>query len=118
MEVSIIIPVLNKLEFTIQCLDRIWRNTGDGIAYDVIVVDNASADGTREWFERAPRFQRPLQYVRNERNLGFAKANNLGAQLSRAEYLLFLNNDTLVQPGWLAEMLRVVRSAPSVGVVG
>jgi GT2 family glycosyltransferase/glycosyltransferase involved in cell wall biosynthesis len=118
MDVSIIIPVLNKLEFTRQCLDRIWRNTGDEITYEVIIVDNASSDGTQQWFADATRFPKPLRYHRNTQNLGFAKGNNVGASLTRAEYLLFLNNDTLVQPGWLSEMLRVLRSDPSVGIVG
>src|SRR4051794_11127452 len=118
MDVSIIIPVLNKIEFTRQCLDRIWRNSGDDIAYEVIVVDNASSDGTQDWFADVARFPRAVQYVRNEVNLGYAKANNIGARLSAARYLLFLNNDTLVQPGWLREMLRVAGSDPSIGVVG
>jgi GT2 family glycosyltransferase/glycosyltransferase involved in cell wall biosynthesis len=117
-EVSIVIPVLNQIEFTRQCLDRIWRNTGSDIAYDVIIVDNASSDGTSDWFKNVTTFPRPLRYVRNACNEGFAKGNNTGARLSGAEYLLFLNNDTLVQPGWLSEMLRVSRSDRSIGVVG
>src|SRR5437867_9718000 len=50
-DVSIVIPVFNKLAFTRQCLDRIWRNTSDDVPYEVIVVDNGSADGTRERFK-------------------------------------------------------------------
>jgi GT2 family glycosyltransferase/glycosyltransferase involved in cell wall biosynthesis len=118
MEVSVIIPVLNKLEFTRQCLDRLWRNTGEEITYEVIIVDNASFDGTQEFFADASRFPRPLRYHRNPRNLGFAIGNNIGASLTQGDYLLFLNNDTLVQPGWLSEMLRAIRSDPSVGIVG
>jgi len=118
MDVSIIIPVLNKLEFTNQCLDRIWRNSGDDLAYELIVVDNASSDGTRERFAAAHQFPRPLRYIRNEENVGFARANNQGAQLSGARYLLFLNNDTLVQTGWLREMVRVARAWPRAGIVG
>jgi GT2 family glycosyltransferase/glycosyltransferase involved in cell wall biosynthesis len=118
MDVSIIIPVLNKIEFTRQCLDRIWRNTGDRVSYEVIIVDNASSDGTQDWFADVAEFPGHVQYVRNGQNLGYAKGNNIGARLSRAGYLLFLNNDTLVQPGWLSEMLRVARSASSIGVVG
>ena len=117
-EVSIIIPVLDKLEFTRQCLDRIWRNTGDEVAYEVIVVDNASSDGTADWFATASRSPRPVRYHRNAENLGFAKGNNIGARLTQGEHLLFLNNDTLVQPRWLAEMLRVRRSNSAIGVVG
>ena len=72
-DVSIIIPVLNKLEFTRQCLDRIWRDTGDAASYEVIVVDNGSTDGTPEWFASEPPPE-ALRYRRNDRNLGFAKA--------------------------------------------
>jgi GT2 family glycosyltransferase/glycosyltransferase involved in cell wall biosynthesis len=117
-DVSIIIPVLNKLQFTRQCLDRIRRNTGDSIDYEVIVVDNGSSDETEEWFKTVATSVPRLRYHRNPQNLGFAKGNNLGAGLSHGEYLVFLNNDTLVQPGWLSEMLRVIRSDPSVGIVG
>ena len=60
-DVSIIIPVLDRLEFTRQCLDRIFRNTGDKIGYQVIVVDNASTDGTAEWFAGAIRFPGPVR---------------------------------------------------------
>jgi GT2 family glycosyltransferase len=116
LEVSIIIPVLNKLAFTRQCLDRIWRHTGEAASYEVVVVDNGSSDGTREWFEANPH--PGLRYHRNATNLGFAKANNIGASVSRGRCLLFLNNDTLVRPGWLQEMLRVMRSDASIGIVG
>ena len=116
LEVSIVIPVLNKLEFTRQCLDRIWRETGDADSYDVVVVDNGSSDGTREWFAAHP--QPRLRYHRNETNLGFAKANNLGASIGEGRHLLFLNNDTIVRPGWMSEMLRVVRADAAVGIVG
>ena len=117
-DVSIIIPVLNRIEFTRQCLDRIWRNSGDAVSYEVIVIDNASTDGTADWFAGASQFPKPLRYERNSTNLGFGKANNGGARLSRGEHLLFLNNDTLVQPGWLTEMLRTRRSDSSIGIVG
>ena len=116
--VSIIIPVLDRLEFTRQCLDRIWRNTSDDVGYEVVVVDNGSSDGTHEWFSRETAFPRPVRYHRNAENLGFAKANNVGARLATGDQLLFLNNDTLVQPQWLTEMMRVRRSNSAIGVVG
>jgi GT2 family glycosyltransferase/glycosyltransferase involved in cell wall biosynthesis len=116
--VSIIIPVFNKLPFTKQCLDRVWRHTGAARAYEVIVVDNGSSDGTAEHFAAANRHEHPLRYHRNEVNLGFAKGNNLGAGLAQGRRLLFLNNDTLVQPGWLEAMVAVMEKDPRVGVVG
>jgi GT2 family glycosyltransferase/glycosyltransferase involved in cell wall biosynthesis len=116
--VSIVIPVWNKLPFTRQCLDRIWRNTGAAVTWEVIVVDNGSSDGTREHFEGGGALPGPVVYHRNPTNLGFARGNNIGARLARGRYLLFLNNDTLVQPGWLEEMVRLAERDPAVGVVG
>ncbi|HVH28018.1 MAG TPA: glycosyltransferase [Vicinamibacterales bacterium] len=117
-EVSIVIPVLNKLEFTRQCLDRIWRHSGEAIPYEVVVVDNGSTDGTADWFADLTRFPKPVRYLRHATNLGFAKGNNAGARLAQGRWLLFLNNDTLPQPGWLSEMVRVGQSDPAVGIVG
>ena len=117
-DVSIVIPVINKLEFTRQCLDRIWRNTSDAISYEVIIVDNASTDGTASWFADVSAFPKTVRYQHNDSNLGFAKGNNAGARLAKGKHLLFLNNDTLVQPQWLTEMLRVSQSDTSVGIVG
>ena len=107
-DISIIIPVLDKLEFTRQCLDRIWRNTGHSITYEIVVVDNGSADGTAAWFADPSRFPGRVLYHRNATNLGFAAGNNVGARVSQGQRLLFLNNDTLVQPGWLSEMSHIL----------
>jgi GT2 family glycosyltransferase/glycosyltransferase involved in cell wall biosynthesis len=117
-EVSIVIPVLDKLEFTRQCLDRIWRNSGTGISYEIIVVDNGSRDGTPAWFADTRGWPSAVRYHRNPANVGFAKANNIGVGLARGRDVLFLNNDTLVEPGWLDGMVRVLRSNRSVGIVG
>src|SRR5262249_19888629 len=108
----------NKVEFTRLCLDRIARHTGD-VDYEVVIVDNASTDGTEAWFSTAGALLPfPLRYHRNAGNLGFAKANNVGAGLARGEYLLFLNNDPLVQPGWLADMIAIADKDKRVGIVG
>lgn len=115
-EVSIVIPVFNRLAFTRQCLDRLYRHTAG--SYEVIVVDNGSTDGT-EAFCRDLLARRPgLRYHRNPENLGFGPACNVGARLARGPDLLFLNNDTMVTPGWLAAMLETLRADPRVGIVG
>lgn len=115
--VSIVIPVFNQIAFTRQCLDRIRRHTGNTVPFEVIVVDNGSTDGTRAFF--VDRLSEPrLRYHRNDENLGFARGNNLGASLSSEDYLLFLNNDTLVRPGWLEQMMRLAESNSRIGVVG
>jgi len=116
--VSIVIPVFNKIAFTRQCLDRLDRHAAGGPSFEVIIVDNASSDGTQAFFETPPPFAFPLVYVRNDVNQGFSRANNIGARRSTAKYLLFLNNDTLVTDGWLDAMVRVADHDPVVGIVG
>ena len=69
----------------------------------------------RRLVRRRQTVPQAVHYQRNTSNLGFAGGNNAGARIARGEYLLFLNNDTLVQPGWLSEMLRVAESDSSIG---
>ena len=114
LQASIIIPVFNNLNLTQQCLDSIFQNTTPGL-YEVIVVDNGSTDGSREYLQSLePR----IRYIRNPRNLFFARGCNRGAWAARSENLLFLNNDTVVKPGWLEAMLEVLAQSPEIGIVG
>lgn len=112
--VSIIIPVFNKVELTQQCLTHLADVT-QHVEYEVIIVDNASSDGTHE-FLRA--LGGNVQIIRNEENLGFAKACNQGARAARGQYLLFLNNDTIPLQGWLTPLLEEVEADSGVAVVG
>src|SRR2546423_139423 len=82
---------------------------------EAIVVDNASTDGAAEMVAR--EFPRVV-LVRNAENLGFSRANNQAARLARGRYLFFLNNDTLVPPGALRELVEYLRAHPEVGLLG
>lgn len=112
--VSIVIPVWNKMELTVQCLTKLAEAT-KGIEYEVIVVDNHSTDGTAEFLRQ---LSGDVRIIRNEANLGFAKACNQGARAARGKYLVFLNNDTIPQQNWLAPLVQEVEEHPEVGVVG
>jgi GT2 family glycosyltransferase len=113
---SIIIPVFNKRAFTRQCLDRIARHTAD-VPHEVIIVDNGSTDGTQSYLIQAAAAP-DLRYERNVENRGFARANNQGARLAKHPYLLFLNNDTLVEPQWLSALVNIAESDSRIGIVG
>ena len=115
--VSIVIPVFNQVEYTRRCLESIWQNTDNSIPYEIIVVDNASTDGTEEFLQSVQAQHPHLRVVRNRENLGFSRACNQGAEVARGQYLLFLNNDTEPQPGWLPALLEPFREK-NVGVVG
>ncbi len=81
------------------------------------MVDNASTDSTQDLLGELTKKNPAIRSIRNEINLGFAAACNLGARSSSGKYLLFLNNDTKVCPGWFGPLLEVLVSDPSVGIV-
>ena len=111
--VSIVIPVFNQFRYTYACLKSIAK-CGDAASFEVIVVDDASDDDTAAWL---PQFA-GLTYLRNRSNLGFIGSCNRGAENAAGEFVLFLNNDTLVADGWLDAMLKVFDQADEVGLVG
>jgi GT2 family glycosyltransferase/SAM-dependent methyltransferase len=111
VDVSIIIPVHNKIDYTYRCLKSISRNTSG--SYEVIVVDDASADNTSEVLGKIKN----LQVEINKENLGFVGSCNKGGKAGRGKYLLFLNNDTIVQKNWLEPMIRMIGQS-GVGAVG
>lgn len=112
--VSIVIPVYNKLEFTKACLLALQANTPSHL-YETIIVDNASNDGTEEFLkEQSSR----IRFIRNEANQGFARACNQGASAAQADLILFLNNDTEPQPGWLEPLIYILDSDPRVAAAG
>jgi GT2 family glycosyltransferase len=112
--VSIIIPVFNKVEFTFQALRSLLREV-DSADAEVIVVNNASTDETREVLSYFADF---VRVVENETNRGFVDACNQGAGVARGQYLVFLNNDTVVLPGWLENLVQTIEGDERIGAVG
>lgn len=115
-DVSIIIPVFNKLPLTMACVESIRRERTDA-GFEIVVVDNGSTDGTREWLADQERAGH-LRPVVNPDNLGFARGCNVGAAHARGRHLLFLNNDMEVTPGWLDPLVSTLDTDPGVGIVG
>lgn len=114
--VVVIVLNWNGLEDTPQCLDSLRRS--DYSARQVIVVDNGSTDGS---LDEVARTFPEVHLIRNPSNLGFVRGNNVGlaAGLRMGADLLFvLNNDTVLQPDCISELVRGIESDPSVGIVG
>jgi len=114
--VSVVIPVFNKLELTRACLAALREHTTPG-ACEIIVVDNGSTDGSTEWL-RERDSAGELRLLAPGENLGFARGSNLGAQAGVGRYILFLNNDTEVTPGWLEPLVDTLDHDATVGAVG
>jgi len=95
-----------------SCLAEIERA---GITSEIIVIDNASSDGSPQ---KVANLSPLISLVRNEENLAFSKANNVGIRISRGRYVLILNDDTEFRPGALGLLVRVLDADPRIGAVG
>lgn len=111
--VSIVVPVYNQFEYTYRCLRSI-RNNCTTVPYEIIVADDVSQDETR----RIGDYFKNIRVVRQERNLGFLLNCNRAAGQAEGKYLLFLNNDTQVRPGWLESLVDLAESDGTIGLVG
>lgn len=111
--VSVLIPVHNQINLTLDCLSSLSQTTGD-IAFEVLVGDDHSADSTQEVLRNI----NGIKVVRHGVNKGFLRnVNHLAAQ-AKGRYLVVLNNDTVLLPGWLEPLLEVLQNDPSVGIAG
>jgi GT2 family glycosyltransferase len=113
--VSIVIPVFNNLALTRGCLESLARTTV-ATKFEIIVVDNASTDGTAEFLKLEESAGR-IRVLTNSQNEGFSRACNLGGKAAQGSILLFLNNDNQVTNGWLDALVQAAQQ-PIVGVVG
>jgi GT2 family glycosyltransferase/glycosyltransferase involved in cell wall biosynthesis len=113
-EVSVIIPVHNQFAYTYECLKSILA-APPSRSFEIIIVDDWSDDET---LLAALVFAGAVRIVRNTKNLGFVRTCNAGAALARGKYLFFLNNDTLVKPGWLDELVETFEQVPNIGIAG
>ena len=109
---SIIILSYNTLELLQLCIESIRTYTEAG-TYEIIVVENASEDGSAAWL----RAQKDLVCIYNEENQGFPKGCNQGLKIASGTELLLLNSDVIVTKDWLENMRRALYSASSVGAV-
>ncbi|MFZ5657681.1 MAG: glycosyltransferase [Pseudomonadota bacterium] len=110
---SIVVPVYGQLAHTLTCLRAITAHP-PRTPFEVIVVDDGSPDDTAR---RLPEVQ-GLRFHRRAANGGFIAACNDGASLARGKYIVFLNNDTVPQPGWLDELLGTFATHPDTGLAG
>jgi GT2 family glycosyltransferase/glycosyltransferase involved in cell wall biosynthesis len=114
---TIVVPIFNNLHLTKNCLASIFRHTPAGL-YELIVVDNGSTDGSWDYLQTLGSKHPQLKSIRNRRNLFFARGCNRGGWAAHGKNVVFLNNDTIVKPDWLAELLRPLGRDGSVGITG
>jgi GT2 family glycosyltransferase len=111
-ELSVIIVSYNVRQYLLDCLRSLEDNCRD-IDHETIVIDNASNDGSSRAVEK---FFPEIKLISNGRNLGFAAANNQGYRISKGEYILLLNPDTVVRPGAIQTVLQFIKDTLDAGL--
>ncbi len=113
---DIILPVCDQFEFTKKCIESILENTDS--PFRLIVINNGKNPDTRKLLDNLER-NRDVEttIVYNARNVGWVKALNKGIELSRAPYVCFQNDDTVVTRGWLRKMIRILELKPDFGLI-
>ncbi len=104
IDVSILIVNWNTRDLVLQCLDALPVGIDDDLAYEVIVVDNGSVDGSADALDRDE-----IELIRNSANLGFAAAVNQAYAKSSGEFVLLLNSDVDLMTGALSTLVRFLR---------
>lgn len=112
--ISIVIVNWNTRDLLLGCLESIYENI-KGVDFEVVVVDNASSDGSAE---AAGSHFPQATLIPSRENLGFARGNNLALREARGEWVMLLNPDTVISPGSVEKMLEFMREHPEVGIVG
>ncbi|NLN98029.1 MAG: glycosyltransferase family 2 protein [Eubacteriaceae bacterium] len=115
MDLSIIIVNYKTLELTDQCVRSIKEANMSDLSYEIILVDNASLDGSLEALKEA---HPDCIFIENKENLGFSKANNQGLRIAKGRYLLLLNSDTIVETLTLKQCVAFLEHHSGVDVLG
>jgi GT2 family glycosyltransferase/SAM-dependent methyltransferase len=114
---SVVVVTFHNLELNKLCLVSLL----EGTSYpnmEVIVVDNASEDGTPAWLQDLASRDKRVRAIFNKSNLGFAAANNQGIAVAQGAFLCLLNNDTVITPWWLTALIGHLQRNPELGLVG
>jgi GT2 family glycosyltransferase len=114
LDVTIVVVSYNTLDYVLPCIESVYRQT-KSVSFEVIVVDNASADGSADAIARA--FPQVL-LIRSQENLGFARANNLAALQAKGRFLLLLNPDTVILDGAVQHIVHFAENHPDAGIYG
>lgn len=112
--ISIIILNFNGKEYVKRCLSSVLKSEYSN--FEVIFVDNASTDESLAAVRDAFGNEKRLKIVRNKKNLGFSGGNNVGFEHAVGNYIVFLNNDTIVEPNWLTSLVNAMLDDPSIGL--
>lgn len=113
-EVSIVVLNWNRASVTLECLRSLWEHTA-GHPYEIVLVDNGSSPSETAAFDELAG---PCRVLRLELNRYFGEGNNIGVEAALAPYVVLMNNDVTVTPGWLEPLMQAIEESDDCGVAG
>ncbi|MEJ8303599.1 glycosyltransferase [Saccharibacillus sacchari] len=116
LKVSVVLITYNNLDYTKKCIDSIFQKTAYP-NYELVIVDNDSQDDTPAYLLDLQKNMPNVKVILNDQNLGFAAGNNVGIRASEGDYIILLNNDTIVTRGWISGLIKHLNK-DHVGMVG
>lgn len=116
VRISFIVPTYNCLPLTKEMLSSLVATVPSELDHEVLLVDDGSTDGTRDWLPSVASGR--IRCLLNERNLGYAGTNNRAVTEASGELLVLLNNDLVLNPGWLEPMVALHQRLPKPGAIG
>jgi GT2 family glycosyltransferase len=118
MDISIIIVNYNKYELTEKCIDSVILNLKMDLDYEIVVIDNNSQNDSYNVLYRRYKNDKRVKLIKNEKNIGFGGANNLGVDIATGEYILILNPDVIVLDDSIQKMYKRMLQDQEVGLIG
>jgi len=115
--VDIVVPVYNAIDDTKRCIDSLLLNR-DGFDGKLIIVNDSSDEDTTRLLESYSLSENSIEYIFHKQNLGYTKAANAGLKQSSGDFVILLNSDTVVPPGWIQSIVRCFQSCNRIGIVG
>jgi len=116
-KVSVVVLTYNNLHLTRRCLQSLLYSD-PSVEIEIILVDNASHDGTPAYLQMFSQRNQNCKLILSPENIGFSAGNNLGLKVATGDYIVVLNNDTVVTNGWALKLIRHLKNDPSIGLIG
>ncbi len=116
-KISIIMVTYNNIHYTKQCVSSVFKYTKYP-NYELIIVDNDSKDETPQYLKEIEKQNINVKVILNKENRGFSGGNNDGLKIAKGEYLVLLNNDTIVTENWLFDLKKILDMDKKLGIVG
>jgi len=117
MDLSIIILKYKQQKAFQLCLENLIK-AKINLDYEIIIIDNNSQDGSLEYLKEIKRDHSKIEIILNDKNSGYAKANNQAVKQAKGDYILILNPDVIVSPGAIEEMLAFLKKNYDIGLIG